>query len=121
MRFSQTPSPLMDAFFSDSNQQTIQKSISTNVTMTSGYKIGPQNQNDLLAIMGKIYTDIRGDTERNVDEQVSIMNQGVVNTTTRMIINGIKNDLFYLKDISMRPSPLDLPTNTSVYGTRLSR
>jgi len=121
MRFSQTPSPLMDAFFSDDNQKQIQSSIASSVNMTSGYKIGPQNPNDLLAIMGKSYTDIRGDTERNIDEQVSVMNQSVVSQAVRMIINGIKSDLHYLNDISKQPVPPDLPKNTSVYGTKINR
>jgi hypothetical protein len=121
MRFSQTPSPLMDAFFAQSNQDQLQKSIQDNVNVTTGYKVGPQNQGDLLAIMGKIYTDLRGDTEKNVDQQVSNMNQSVLASATRMIISGIKSDLHYLNDISKMPVPLDLPKNNSVYGTRLNR
>jgi hypothetical protein len=71
--------------------------------------------------MGKIYTDLRGDTEKNVGAQVSNMNQSVVTTAIKMIVSGIKSDLFYLNDISKMPVPLDLPTNNSVYGTRLNR
>jgi len=121
MRFSQTPSPLMDAFFSQDNQDTIQKTISANVAVTTGYKVGPQNPADLQAIMGKVYTDLRGDTEKNVGAQVSNMNQSVVTTAIKMVVSGIKSDLFYLNDISKMPVPLDLPTNNSVYGTRLNR
>lgn len=121
MRFSQTPSPLMDAFFSQSNQAQLQKSIQDNVAVTTGYKVGPQNDSDLQAIMGKIYTDLRGDTNTNVDQQVQSMNQGVLSSATKMIITGIKNDLYYLNDISKLPVPLELPTNNSVYGTRINR
>lgn len=121
MRFSQTPSPLSDAFFSDDNQKNLQNSIASTVNLTSGYRIGPQNPNDLLAIMGKSYTDIRGDTEKNVDQQVSMMNQSVVSQAVRMIVNGIKSDLHYLNDISKMPVPPDLPMNTSIYGTNLNR
>jgi len=121
MRFSQTPSPLMDAFFSDSNQDQIQKSIISNVNLTSGYTIQRQNPNDLLALMGKSYTDLRGDTEKNIDGQVSAMNQNVVTNAVRMIISGIKMDLQYLNDIANYPVPLELPKNTSIYGTNMNR
>jgi hypothetical protein len=71
--------------------------------------------------MGKSYTDIRGDTENNIDQQVSMMNQSVIAQAVRMIITGIKNDLHYLDDISKQPVPLDLPTNNSTYGTKINR
>ena len=121
MRFSQTPSPLMDAFFSQTNQAHIQKSIQDNVAITTGYRVGPQNNMDLQTIMGKVYTDLRGDTNNNVDQQVQNMNQGVLSAATRMIITGIKNDLYYLNDISKLPVPLELPTNNSIYGTKINR
>lgn len=121
MRFSQTPSPLMEAFFSDDNQEAIQKSIISNVNLTSGYTIQRQNPNDLLALMGKSYTDLRADTETNIDGQVKTMNQNVVTNAVRMIISGIKMDLQYLNDISSYPVPQDLPANTSIYGTNMNR
>jgi hypothetical protein len=121
MRFNQTSSPLSDSFFSDSNQELIQQTIISDVGVTTGYKIGAQNSGDLNAIMGKVYTDMRIDTETSIDEQVSNMNQNVVSIAVDMIIRGIKSNLLYLNDISKPRQIPDLPTNTSLYGTRLNR
>jgi hypothetical protein len=111
----------MDEFFSDGNKEYIHSSIIKNVSNMSGYSIGRQNDSDLETMMGKVYTDLRGDTEHNVDSQVSNMNQSVISAAVRMVINGIKSDLYYLNDISKNPVPPDLPYNTSLYGTRLNK
>jgi hypothetical protein len=119
--FNLTASPLSDAFFSDANQGYLQSEIQKNVLSTSGYKIGEQNPGDLRSLMGVVFTDLRADSETNIAPQVARMNYNVVSKATNTIINGIKQDLTYLKDISIRPVPPDPPKPTSTYGTKLTR
>ena len=121
MVFNQSQSPLSDAFFSEANRGYLQNKIQQNVMSTSGYKIGPQNSGDLSSLMGVVYTDLRVDTEKNIAPQVASMNENVVSRATRTIINAIKQDLTYLRDITIAPVPPDAPTSTSTYGTKLTR
>ena len=121
MPFKLSDSPLSDAFFSDANQDYLQNQIQKNVLSTSGYKIGQQNPGDLRSLMGVSYTDLRVDTESNIAPQVASMNQNVVSKATRTIINAIKQDLTYLRDITILPVPPKAPVATSTYGTKLTR
>lgn len=121
MIFKQVDSPLSESFFSEANQNYLQTAIKDSVYSSSGYKIGPQNSGDLWTLMGVVYTNLRNDTENFVPEQVSYMNQTVVSNATNTIISGIKQDLSYLHDISILPTPPPAPKITSTYGTKLTR
>jgi hypothetical protein len=87
MIFKQTDSALSDSFFSEANQNYLQSAIKDNVYSSSGYKIGDQNSGDLWTLMGVVYTNLRGNTEKFVPEQVSYMNQTVVSNATNTIFN----------------------------------
>jgi hypothetical protein len=121
MIYGKTGSPLSDAFFSDANQDYVQNQIQKSVFSTSGYNIGPQNTGDLRSLMGVAYTDLRVDTESNIAPQVASMNENVVAKATRTIINAIKQDLTYLRDITILPVPPKAPQPTSTYGSKLTR
>lgn len=121
MIFNKTDSPLSDAFFSSANQDYLQNQIQKNVLSTSGYKIGPQNPGDLWSLMGVAYTDLNVNTENNISQQIASMNRLVISKATNTIINAIKQDLTYLRDISILPSPPQTPVATSTYGTKLTR
>jgi len=113
--------PLAVAFYGQSNIDFLQESIRKSVKDSSGYTIGPQNPADLKIIMGKYYSDIRYDYSKYIDSQISAMNSALVKDITHMIVTNIKSNLTYLNDISKRPMPMDLPQNTSIYGTNLQR
>jgi hypothetical protein len=121
MIFNQSDSPLSGAFFSDANQDYLQNQIQKSVFSTSGYKIGQQNPADVRSLMGVAYTDLRVDTENNIAPQVAAMNENVIAKATRTIINAIKQDLTYLRDITILPVPPKAPQATSTYGTKLTR
>jgi hypothetical protein len=121
MIFGQNDTALSDSFFSEANQNYLQNAIKDGVYSTSGYKIGDQNSGDLWSLMGVVYTNLRGSNEKFVPEQVAYMNQTVVSNATNTIISGIKQDLSYLHDISILPTPPPAPKTTSTYGTKLTR
>ena len=114
-------SSFFDIFFNKTNICYLQTSIRNNVYTKSGYSIGPQNEQDLQLIMGKYYSDYRYNDEENIEEQKTSMNSGVIGAATKMIVSAISSSLSYLNDISKRPTPMDLPQNTSIYGTNLQR
>jgi len=112
--------PLGDAFFSIFNRNSIQVDISKSVRSKTGYNTGTQNDSDLQALMGRVFTNMRADPYSNVRSQVSSMNKQVVLEATAAITTGILSQLAYLKDISSQPVPLASPVNTSTYGNKVS-
>jgi hypothetical protein len=99
----------------------VQGQIKKSVKESTSYSIGDQNQNDLFTLMGKVYTDMRADPERDVLNQVSAMNKITIENATSTIRTGIMQQLAYLKDISRNPVPPPVPSSTSSYGLALSR
>lgn len=115
-------SPLSDTYFSASNIEYIQNTISRAVKNSTGHSIGRQSDADLYNLMRKVYTDYMIiDSGKNIPEQVATMNRVVVNTAVKTISNGIIQNLIYLRDISSTPVPPNAPRSTSTHGLKLSR
>jgi hypothetical protein len=121
MWYNESPNPLWSSFFSDANMNQLQSQIKKNVHAQTSYQIGDQNPNDLFTLMGKIYTDMRADTNSDVQNQVSAMNRATVDAASTTIKTGILQQLGYLRDIARNPIPPPVPASTSSFGMSLSR
>lgn len=113
------PTPLTDAFFSEFNRESLHRSIIAEFKAKTGYNIDRQNDQDLQALMSRVYTDIARNQYGQVREQVDAMNARVVQGATSTISTGVLQQLVYMRDITSNPIPLPSPVNTSTYGNKL--
>lgn len=118
MNYIKERTPLWQAFFSGQNISTIQIGLRDAVIRDTGYKIDPQSEDDLRAIMGKVYTNYYRSTG-SVPEQVRIMNMAVIKETSEQVKSGILQQMYYLRDRSTGLRVLDQPVNTSTYGKKV--
>jgi hypothetical protein len=85
----------------------------------TGYTISRQSDQDLQALMRKVYTDLVQDPNTDIINQVDRMNKRVVKEATSTISTGMLQQIVYLRDISANPVPLAVPVSTSTYGNKL--
>jgi hypothetical protein len=114
-------SPLSETYYTPSNVDFLQGEIIRSVKDSTGYTIGKQDPMDLYNLMRKVYADYMVVDYDDIPNQVSRMNDAVVNSATRTISSGIMQNLVYLRDIATLPVPPNAPKNTSTYGLKLSR
>lgn len=120
MNYIKERTPLWQAFFSSQNVQNIQSSLRDAVKRDTGYVIEPQKEDDLLAFMGKVFTNYsRSYADRSMSEQIRIMNAAVVQETSEQVKSGILQQIYYLRDRSTGLRVLDQPVNTSTYGKKI--
>jgi len=120
MNYIKERTPLWQAFFSNQNVQNVQIALRDAVKRETGYAIDPQKEDDILAFMGKVYTNYsRSYTDRSIAEQVRIMNAAVVQETSQQVKSGIMQQIYYLRDRSTGLRVLDQPVNTSTYGQKI--
>lgn len=120
MNYIKERTPLWQAFFSSQNVQNIQSSLRDAVKRDTGYVIDAQKEDDLLAFMGKVFTNYsRSYSDRSISEQVRIMNAAVVQETSEQVKSGILQQMYYLRDRSTGLRVLDQPVNTSTYGKKI--
>ena len=88
----------------------------------TGYSIDNQNEGDLRAIMGKIFTNYSRGTESHsgIGQTVRQMNDIVVNEASNQVISGIRQQMYFLKDRSQGLQIMDQPINTSTYGKKIN-
>ena len=120
MNYIKERTPLWMAFFSSQNVQNIQRSLQDTVLRETGYRIDPQKEDDLLAFMGKVYTNYsRSYADRSISEQVRVMNAAVIQETSQQVKSGILQQMYYMRDRSSGLRVLDQPVNTSTYGKKI--
>ncbi len=113
------PTPLSDAYFSDFNREYLHEAIIRAFRDKTGYTIERQNDQDLQALMRRVWTNVSGDPYSDVRNQVSKMNAQVVKEATETISTGMLQQIVYLRDISRNPVPLGTPVSTSTYGNKI--
>ena len=113
------PTPLSDAYFSDFNRDQIHNGIIAAVQSKTGVTIERQNDQDLQALMKRVWANMARDFYSDVRGQVSAMNSQVVKEATATVSTGVLQQLVYLRDISSNPVPLPAPASTSTYGNKL--
>jgi hypothetical protein len=112
----QCESRLVSAFFSPENVETVQQSIRHRFYTVSGYSIDRQKPEDLISIMRSVFITNSRNLPDNIAEQVSSMNQKVVDICLPMIARGVEQFMGYIKDASSLPEPIPRGTATSVKG-----
>jgi hypothetical protein len=113
------PSPLVDAFFSDFNKETIQDQIASAIRDKTGVELQRQSYSDLDALMKRIYVNMKKDTYSNVRQQVDDLNARVTEEATGTISTGLLQQIVYMRDISRNAVPLEVPVSTSTYGNKI--
>lgn len=101
--------PLYNVFFSNDNINFLQNAIIKNVASCSNsYKISRQDDNTLIIIMRSIFLQYVQNLE-DMQKEVQIMNSLIIDYCVKNIVSNIKHYIYYLKDISQLPQPLEHP------------
>ena len=117
----QCETPLNTLFFSEFNQNLLQRGIRQAFKNKTGIAIDNQNPDDLYGIMRVVFINNSGDHFKNVNDQVRFMNARVIETALSQIKTGVSQYMTYIKEIETISSPLDLPKNTSTYGNKIDK
>ena len=115
----QCESPLNTLFFSEFNQNLLQRGIRQAFKNKTGIAIDRQNPDDLYSIMRVVFINNSGDHYSRVNEQVKMMNERVIETAIEQIQTGVAQYMAYARDIDTIAVPLDRPVNTSTVGNKM--
>ena len=117
----QCETPLNTLYFSEFNQNLLQRGIRQTFKNKTGIAIDRQNPDDLYSIMRVVFINNSGDHYSRVNEQVRTMNARVIQMALGHIQTGVSQYMSYIKDIDTINAPLDLPKNTSTYGNKVDK
>ena len=109
-------SPLTRAYFSRSNLDVVQRSLSDTVAKLTGYRIDRQDDTQLLIVMRAMFLDHAVNNPRNLQSEVARLNGGVVSTLLDQVISGMTAHLAYLRDASRMRTPIPRGAATSIKG-----
>ena len=115
----QCETPLNTLFFSEFNQNILQRGIRQAFKNKTDIAIDRQNPDDLYSIMRVVFINNSGDHYSRVNEQVRTMNGRVIETALSQIQTGVSQYMAYVKDIDTISTPLDQPINTSTVGKKI--
>lgn len=115
----QTPTPLNTLFFSEFNQNLLQRAIRQAMYDKYQLRIDKQNKNDLLAIMRVVFINNSAQPYTELCPQVKLMNDMVIKTALGQIATGVAQYFGYIHDIQAPHVPPAIPVNTSVYGNKI--
>ena len=117
----QCETPLNTLFFSEFNQNLLQRGIRQAFKDKTGIAIDRQNPDDLYSIMRVVFINNSGDHHSRVNEQVKFMNGRVIETALGQIQTGVSQYMAYVQDIDTIATPLDQPINTSTFGKKIGK
>ncbi len=117
----QCETPLNTLFFSEFNQNLLQRGIRQTFKNKTGIAIDRQNADDLYSIMRVVFINNSGDHHTRINEQVRFMNSRVIDTAVSQIQTGVSQYMSYVQDIDTIAVPLAQPINTSTYGKKLPK
>ena len=117
----QCETPLNTLFFSEFNQNLLQRGIRQAFKNKTGIAIDRQNSDDLYAIMRVVFINNSGDHYSGVNEQVKMMNTRVIETALSQIQTGVSQYIAYANDIDTIATPLSQPINTSTVGMKMGK
>jgi len=115
----QCETPLNTLFFSEFNQNLLQRGIRQAFKNKTGIAIDRQNPDDLYGIMRVVFINNSGDHYKAVNQQVRMMNERVIETALGQIQTGVSQYMSYVKEIDTTTIPLDRPVNTSTVGKKI--
>lgn len=132
---NETPSSLSTLFFSAPNVEYLQQRIVNDIKHYTGLDIKPQNEDALLIIMQNKYqyamagslpgTSVvhlalpRGQKSCSLRDRLSRLNAAVLQDAIQQVLSSMQMYITYYKDASSLPVPLDLPTLTTMKGSRV--
>ena len=114
-------SPLTEALFSADNIERIQLMIRKGVydrSQPKGYVIDKQSVDELKIIMRAIYYQYARNLPNNIGAQIADLNMKVVEWSVPHILSAVDHHVYYLKDISTLPVPLQRSQHLSSAGTK---
>jgi len=117
----QCETPLNTLFFSEFNQNLLQRGIRQAFKNKTGIAIDRQNPDDLYGIMRVVFINNSGDHYKAVNQQVRMMNERVIETAVGQIQTGVSQYLSYVQDIDTISVPLAQPINTSTVGMKMNK
>ena len=117
----QCETPLNTLFFSEFNQNLLQRGIRQAFKNKTGIAIDRQNPDDLYGIMRVVFINNSGDHYKAVNQQVRMMNERVIETAVGQIQTGVSQYLSYVQDIDTISVPLSQPMNTSTVGMKMDK
>ncbi len=117
----QVETPLNTLFFSEFNQNLLQRGIRQAFKNKTGIAIDRQNPDDLYTMMRVVFINNAGDHYAHVNEQVKSMNTRVIEAALGQIQTGVSQYMAYVQDIDTIAVPLDQPMNTSTVGKKLPK
>jgi hypothetical protein len=95
----ENPEPFNLAFFSKKNVNFIQQTLISETRRYTGFEIGPQNEDDLIAIMVGIY--VQDSTfNGNMKESLKKINTLTVTECMKQILPGVRAYALYVRDAS---------------------
>jgi hypothetical protein len=117
----QVETPLNTLFFSEFNQNLLQRGIRQSFKNKTGIAIDRQNPADLYSMMRVVFINNAGDHHARVNEQVKFMNTRVIEAALGQIQTGVSQYMAYVQDIDTISVPLDQPINTSTVGKKIPK
>jgi hypothetical protein len=117
----QVETPLNTLFFSEFNQNLLQRGIRQSFKNKTGIAIDRQNPADLYSMMRVVFINNAGDHHARVNEQVKFMNTRVIEAALGQIQTGVSQYMAYVQDIDTISVPLDQPMNTSTVGKKIPK
>jgi hypothetical protein len=110
--------PLNKLFFSQGNIDTLQGQIQSTVQQMIGATIDRQSDSDLLMVMRSYYLQYAQNEPDRLAQELSDLNNRVVNFCANRISVEVEAYRYYRKDIMDFPAPIANPMNVKQYGTR---
>jgi hypothetical protein len=114
---------LSNAFFSESNVQTIQNGIRFGVFSRSNnqYIIGIQDYDTIKIVMRSIFLQNSKNQSTNISKQVEDLNKKVLAYSVDQVYVETQSYLHYLEDASTLVVPLSMPVNVSSHQNQLEQ
>lgn len=114
------PNALNTTFFSLANKQIIQNAIRHDVWQQTSLRhmIGEQSDTELEIVMRSIYLQYSTNRDDHVRNQVTDLNQRVVEHAVPNIINNIKQHESYKEDLDRGVQVMEHPRNVSSAGSK---
>jgi hypothetical protein len=118
IQYRHSDTPLNKLFFSQGNIDTLQGQIQSTVQQMINATIDRQSDSDLLLVMRSYYLQYAQNEPDRLAQELSDLNNRVVNFCANRIAVEVEAYRYYRKDIMDFPEPISNPMNVKQYGTR---
>ena len=114
------PTTIQSLFFCERNIDHLQNMIIYNVYKRSNNKhiISKQDDNELKTIMKSIFLQYSKNLNTDFKKQIAMLNNHVLTYCISNILTNIEMYMNYKKVVNKLPEPIELPKNTSIFGTK---